>query len=296
MPTLEQRPFGNTGLAVPALGFGGGHIGGDEVSDAQAVQIIHRTLDLGITLLDTARGYGRSEERIGHAIHSRRHEVVLSTKIGYGVAGFSDWTADIIPAGVTEALRVLQTDYLDIVHLHSCSVDVLENSGVVEALQREQQAGRIRVAAYSGDNDSLIWAVNSGAFGSIQCSFSICDQRILETALPTAIKNGLGVIAKRPIANAPWRYSSRPAGAATATNWDRFNQMGLRDWSLDWADAALRFTAFTPGIHSSIVGTRNPMHLEANVASLQNGPLAPDLASSIRAIYRQCGNDWHSTI
>ncbi len=296
MRLLTPQPFGNTGLTVSALGFGGGHIGGDEISDMQAVQIIHHALDLGINLLDTARGYGRSEERIGHAIRARRQDVVLSTKIGYDVPGHTDWTAEIIPAGVTEALRTLQTDHLDIVHLHSCSVDILENSGVVEALQREKQAGRIRIAAYSGDNEPLLWAVNAGAFDAIQCSFNICDQRILDAVLPAAIQRGLGVIAKRPIANAPWRHTARPAGPATATNWERFLQMGMPAWNLDWSDIALRFTAYTPGIHSCIVGTRNPHHLQANAESLQNGPLDPAPTTRIRTAFQQHGTHWPSTI
>lgn len=296
MAGIELRAFGGTGLRVSALGFGGGHIGGNEITDAESTHILHRALDLGINLLDTARGYGRSEERIGLALGARRKDVVLSTKIGYGIPGFADWTADIIPAGVTAALRKLRTDYIDIVHLHSCPVETLERSGVVEALQREVKAGRIRVAAYSGDNESLQWAVASGAFGSVQCSINICDQHPLTESLPVAIQKNLGVIAKRPIANGPWKYTARPAGQYVETYWLRFEEMGMREWPVDWADATLRFIAYTPGVHTCIVGTRNLAHLESNIASVQRGPLDPGLVARIHKTFQSLGVAWRSEI
>lgn len=296
MKTLERRPLGHTGLHVSVLGFGGGHIGGNEIDDREAAFLLNHALDLGINLFDTARGYGRSEERIGRALGARRHEVVLSTKIGYGIPGFADWTAPIIPAGITSALRALRTDYLDIVHLHSCPVDILQHSGVVEALCREVTAGRIRVAAYSGDNEALAWAVDSGAFGSVQCSFNLCDQRARFCALPRARERNLGVIAKRPIANSPWTYAKRPAGQYVEPYWLRFEAMGLRDWGWDWSDVALRFVAYTPGVQACIVGTRQRAHLEANLACVQRGPLDADQVAHLHSAFEAHGSAWRSEV
>lgn len=293
---IERRAFGKTGLRVSALGFGGSHIGGDEITDADAATILHSAIDLGINLIDTARSYDLSEERIGRALGARRQEIILSTKIGYGIHGFTDWTAEIISAGVTEALRLLRTDYLDIVHLHSCPLATLKNSGVVEELQREVQAGRIRVAAYAGDNEEVEWAAASGVFGSVQCSINICDQRPLSRTLPTAMERGLGVIAKRPLANAPWNRREAPKGGTTLENWKRFHQMGMSEWGVDWASAALRFTAFTPGVHSCIAGTRNLEHLKANAAAIQQGPLDAGLVARIHEAFRTHGTDWKSGI
>ncbi len=296
MTSIEQRAFGATGLRVSVMGFGGGHIGGDEISDAEAARVLHRALDLGINLVDTARSYDRSEERIGRALGSRRREVILSTKIGYGVEGIADWTAEIIPAGVTEALRKLRTDYLDIVHLHSCPVDVLRGSGVVEALLREVKSGRVRVAAYSGDNEALDWAIDSGAFGSVQCSYNICDQRVGYELLPRLKRKGLGVIVKRPLANAPWRRAVRPDGPSSGMYWDRFQAMGFADWSVDWSDVALRFAAFTDGVHSCIVGTGRAEHLERNAVSVARGPLDASVARKILDSYRGHDVGWKSAI
>lgn len=294
--SIELRNFGKTGLRVSALGFGGAHIGGDDITNADAAKILHSAIDLGINLIDTARSYDLSEERIGLALGARRKEIVLSTKIGYGIPGFTDWTAEIISAGITEALKLLRTDYLDIVHLHSCPLDTLKNSGVVEELQRETQTGRIRVAAYAGDNEEVEWAAASGAFGSVQCSINICDQRPIARTLPATMENQLGVIAKRPLANAPWKRTTEPKGGTTFEYWKRFEQLGMREWGVDWADAALRFAAFTPGVHTCIVGTRNLEHLRANVATVQRGPLDEELVKKIRATFRAHGAAWNSGI
>src|SRR5262244_1850636 len=101
--SIELRRFGNTGLTVSALGYGAGQIGDLRIDEKDVERILNSVLDCGITLIDTARGYGASEERIGKHISHRRHEFVLSTKVGYGIPGYSDWTYDCIKAGVDEA-------------------------------------------------------------------------------------------------------------------------------------------------------------------------------------------------
>jgi len=69
---MKRRALGNTGLVVSEVGLGAGPLGGDELDDAAAVQLIHGALDLGITLVDTAPSYGRSEVRLGVALRGRR--------------------------------------------------------------------------------------------------------------------------------------------------------------------------------------------------------------------------------
>ena len=77
------RPFGATGLAVPPLGFGAGPVGDGALDEAEAGRLLNGALDLGLTFVDTAPGYGLSEERIGRFLSHRRSEFVLSTKLGY---------------------------------------------------------------------------------------------------------------------------------------------------------------------------------------------------------------------
>lgn len=107
---MERRAFGQSGLWVTALGFGAMHLNDARTSDADAARLLNQVLDAGINLIDTARGYGMSEERIGCHIAHRRSEYVLSTKVGYGIPGFPDWTYDCIVAGVEAACQRMRTD------------------------------------------------------------------------------------------------------------------------------------------------------------------------------------------
>ena len=289
---MIRRSFGKTNLEVSALGFGAGHIGSPDMTEDAAGTILNRAVDLGVNLIDTARGYGLSEERVGRHLSWRRNEVVISTKGGYGVPGVPDWTGECITQGINQALERLQTDYIDIFHLHSCPTDTLENSDVIPALERALKLAKIRVAAYSGDNEALEWAALSGKFGSLETSVNICDQRVLEKVIPNAAQAGLGIIAKRPIANAPWRYSERPVGNYCETYWERLQTMKLEPEGLDWDEFALRFSAFAPGVSSAIVGTSSLTNLARNVEIVEKGALSSDAVARVRAAFKMHDQDW----
>ena len=289
---MIRRSFGKTNLEVSALGFGAGHIGSPDMTEDAAGTILNRAVDLGVNLIDTARGYGLSEERVGRHLSWRRNEVVISTKGGYGVPGVPDWTGECITQGINQALERLQTDYIDIFHLHSCPTDTLENSDVIPALERALKLAKIRVAAYSGDNEALEWAALSGKFGSLETSVNICDQRVLEKVMPNAAQAGLGIIAKRPIANAPWRYSERPVGNYCETYWERLQIMKLEPEGLDWDEFALRFSAFAPGVSSAIVGTSSLTNLARNVEIVEKGALSSDAVARVRAAFKMHDQDW----
>lgn len=100
------RNFGTTGLKVTALGFGAGHIGGASMTEREVSVLLHAVVDAGVNLIDTARGYGLSEERIGRHLQHRRGEIVISTKVGYGISGVPDWTHAAVVRGVEESLCV----------------------------------------------------------------------------------------------------------------------------------------------------------------------------------------------
>ena len=289
---MIRRSFGKTNLEVSALGFGAGHIGSPDMTEDAAGTILNRAVDLGVNLIDTARGYGLSEERVGRHLSWRRNEVVISTKGGYGVPGVPDWTGECITQGINQALERLQTNYIDIFHLHSCPTDTLENSDVIPALERALKLAKIRVAAYSGDNEALEWAALSGKFGSLETSVNICDQRVLEKVIPNAAQAGLGIIAKRPIANAPWRYSERPVGNYCETYWERLQIMKLEPEGLDWDEFALRFSAFAPGVSSAIVGTSSLTNLARNVEIVEKGALSSDAVARVRAAFKMHDQDW----
>lgn len=287
---MIHNNLGHTGLKVSALGFGAMHINDERTTEAEAGALLNHVLDAGITLIDTARGYGLSEARIGRHLGARRSEFVLSTKVGYGVEGVPDWTYGCIVQGVERALRLMKTDVLDLVHLHSCPLPVLQQGDVIRALLDCRAAGKLRVPAYSGDNAEIDFAIACGAFGSLQTSISLCDQAHLAQRAALADHAGIGVIAKRPLAGAVWRLAQRPDDFAEGQYWERFKAMGLVG-AEDWADVALRFVAFHSGAASAIVGTARPANLHRNLAAVARGPLPADLAIAIRDAFQQHGGD-----
>ena len=294
---MDKRAYGTTGITVSALGLGAGQVGRDSLAEADAAALLNGALDLGITLIDTARGYGQSEGRIGRHIAHRRGEYVLSTKVGYGVEGHEDWTPACIRAGVDRALKLMRTDVIDIVHLHSCPARVLEESGVVEALVDIQRRGGVRAVAYSGENADLAFAIDEGSFDGLMASVSICDQRILDDAMPAIDKQRFGFIAKRPAANAPWLHAQRPTGQYVEPYWDRFRAMGFGDGrdapgGGGWLDTALRFAAYAPGVSSIIAGTGSLEHLKQNIAAVERGPLPADVVDTLRAAFRAHDTGW----
>ncbi len=294
---MQQRPFGNTGLNVSAIGFGGAaiwHAPGEKggVGDRDVQALLNAMLDSGVTLIDTAGMYGLSEERIGKAIASRRDEFVLSSKCGYDRDMNEDWSPGAITTGIDRSLQLLKTDRIDIMHLHSCGLDVLRQGDAIDALDRAVEAGKIRCAAYSGDNEALLWAIDSGRFASIQTSLNICDQSCLDRALPHCKARGLGVIIKRPLANAFWRFDEQPAGEYCEEYWKRARAMKLEPEPLAWDELFLRFAAFQPGVSSIIIGTRRADHFLRNVQLLDKGPLPAEQVESLRQLFKQHDRGW----
>ncbi len=293
---LPSRALGRTGVTVSILGLGAGRIGGPETTDADVDRLLATALELGVTLVDTARSYGASEERLGRALQGHRGAVILSTKLGYGIPGVPDWTGPAVEAGVDDALARLRTDVIDVVQLHSCPREVLEHGKVIDALHRTVRAGKVCVAAYSGENDALDWAVRSGAFGSVQCSVSLVDQGVLSGAVPEAAARGLGVLAKRPLGNAPWRFDHRPEAPDVAEAWERFAALGLDASGESWDALAARFSAFAPGVTSILLGTASPAHLASVASALARGPLPPAMRASIEAAHARVGRTWPGRI
>jgi aryl-alcohol dehydrogenase-like predicted oxidoreductase len=293
---IEPRHFGNTGLRVSALGYGGGHIGSADLSESQAETLLNTVVDAGITFIDTARSYGLSEERIGRYLcEKRRDEITLSTKVGYGIDGVPDWSFDAVYRGIDEARARLRTDIIDIVHLHSCDAATIEAGAVTEALHRAREEGKIRVAAYSGENEDLRQAIYSHTFGAAQASVNIFDQKVLYSTLPMAKQQFMGFIAKRPLGNAPWRFDQTPVGHYCEVYWHRMKSMGL-DFGAQWAEIALRFTVFRFGVDTAIVGSTSIANIHTNIAITNKGRLDDDILYLVSSRFAKKEDNWNGQI
>lgn len=245
-----MRPLGQTGLLVTPLGFGAFKIGRNEKvkypqpydlpDDASAERLLNGVLDAGINLIDTAPAYGISEERIGKFLASRRNEFVLSTKVGErfvnGESSF-DFTATGVRASVTESLRRLRTEVLDIVFVHSNGDDlaIQQQTEVVATLQKLKHAGYIRAIGFSGKTPAGAAAALDWA-DVVMVEYHLHDTSHSEV-IASAASHGVGVVVKK----------------------------GLASGHLP-PEVAIRFVLSNPHIASVIVGGLSLDHLQANIA------------------------------
>jgi len=265
---MEKRVLGNTGMEVSRLGIGLAAIGEEETFDnIKTVETVLKTaLNEGITFFDTAECYFYSEEMVGHSISDK-------------------------------------TDYVDLLQLHSCSVEVLEKGEVIEALNQAKESGKTRFIGYSGDNEAAGWAVDSGLFDTLQTSFSLADQRPRNGLLQRAKQNGLGVIAKRPIANTAWGSHASPTARLKFDPnygdeyWRRTKAMAelgpLEIPSDDRILMSLGFVMAHEEIDTAIIGTRNPQHLKSNISLFNNDlPIDKAVVAELYNRWDRLDDDW----
>jgi aryl-alcohol dehydrogenase-like predicted oxidoreductase len=307
--TIEQRYFGNTGLKVGVLGLGTWELGFSKTNDNIVGSILDAAADAGINVLDSAAMYGDAEDLLGRLLIGRRDRFLIFTKCGHywpKLSGLSrllrrierdagkmlgrpplEWHPKTLQQTIGESLRRLRTDRIDLIQLHSCSLELLKRGDVILALQRAREAGNVRYIGYSGDGAAAAFAVNCGAFDAIQISVNIADQQAIDDIVPRALSAGLGIIAKRPIANAVWRNSELPQDPYMQDYWQRI--AALNYGFIGTSDAvakALRFTLMA-GVHTAIVGTTSLHHMRSNIEAVRKlGAGDPDY-EEIRRRWRE---------
>ncbi len=302
---METRTLGRTGLEVSVLGFGAAPIGVLETDQAEVDAVLSLLLDSGVNLIDTAAGYRGSEQAIGRSIGDRRDEFVLVSKCGQA---FDDlpgeaWSAELIMATVERSLARLQTDFLDVMLLHTCDLEVLERGEALGALVRAREAGKVRFVGYSGDNQAGAFAARLSDVAVVQTSINICDQVNIDEVLPVACECEVGVMAKRPIANAAWKdLNDQPGFYAryAETYTERLALMAIEPEEIgfeasDWAEVALRFT-LSCDIGTAIIGTTNPDHVRSNIEAASRGVLPEGAIERLREAFLEAmldaGEQW----
>jgi aryl-alcohol dehydrogenase-like predicted oxidoreductase len=290
---MEKRRLGKTDMDVSVLGFGGSEIGYENAPRETVQELLNSALDAGLNVIDTAECYHNSEELIGEAVSARRNEFFLFTKCGHphGFGERADWSKNSILQSIERSLHRLKTDKIDIVQLHSCSETELRKGEAIDALQTARDRGYIRYLGYSGDSHAARFAVESGAFDTLQTSINIADQEAIDLTLPLAREKQMGVIAKRPIANVAWKTGHRPIDSYHHEYWERLRKLKydfLNDSVEKSVSIALRFTLSIPGVQTAIVGTKKPERWQQNAKMLADGPLDQKIFEEIRERWEEC--------
>ena len=293
MAELPKRTLGRSGLEITTLGFGAmelrGAPVGPQITDQQAEQVLNAVLDAGINFIDTSVDYGRSEELIGRFISHRRQEYFLASKCGCvpgaPMGAEHVHTAENIRAGVEHSLRLMKTDYLDLVQFHrSLSRVQFEEHGALEAALALKKAGKVRLVGVSGTLPQLDEQIEMGVFDAFQIPYSAL-QREHEEVIARASAAGAGIIIRGGVARgAPsdWRrtYYMLP-GSSMRDRWEQARIDELLG-GMSRAEFMLRFTLSDPHLDTTIVGTRDLAHLGDNVAGALKGPLTQDVVQEAK--------------
>lgn len=217
------------------------------------------------------------------------------------------WSSQVIAATIDRSLGRLQTDRLDVMLLHTCDLETLKRGEAIEALVKARDAGKVRFVGYSGDNEAAAYAAQLPEVAVIQASVNFCDQANIDSVLPKTGQHNLGVMAKRPLANAAWKDLARQPGMYSGyakTYTERFAKMGIAPADLGfqgdpgrvWPEIALRFTLSQPGVHTAIIGTTNPEHVASNVKAAAKGALPDEVLQQLRSAFQQAesaaGDSW----
>jgi len=309
---MKKRPLGKTGFSVSEIGFGGWGIGGDEfgnsyghTDDDVSVAALHRALDLGVNIIDTADiyGHGHSEALIGRVLKERTQvtgaKPVVVTKGGINFyrpdsareRGIEpDWTPYGVAHAVQMSLERLGTEALDVFLLMNPPVELLDRWKTWETLSALQTAGKIQHYGVSvADHADGVWLLKHNYPVSVlEVPYSLFFQGAAVELLPLARKRKVGVLAREPLANGflTGKYGPSPefqigdmrrelpAGYSEA-----MHEVGAR---LDFlaeqtnrtkAQAALRFALDQQGISSVVVGMKTGDQVEENLKASNVPPI-----------------------
>lgn len=292
---MDYVTLGRTGLKVSVAGLGCGGFSrlglGTGKSEAEAVALVKRALDLGVTLFDTAAAYG-TEGVVGQGLAGvPRDKVVITTKANIN-NGDEKLSPDKVVASLDNSLRLLRTDHVDVFQLHGVKAAHYDYAveTILPAVRREQEKGKFRYlgltegAASDHRAEMLSRAVKDDHWDTVMLAFHMMHQHARTAVLPGTQAKRIGTLlmfAVRNIFARPERVSAamRELAAAgkvpqsLANDPDPLGFLIHEGGAQSLTDAAYRFARYEPGIDVVLFGTGDVHHMEANVASLSRPPL-----------------------
>ena len=284
---LPTTILGRTGLEVTQLGYGASEIRGTlrlgrPITEEQADTILNSVLDSSINFIDTANGYGRSEEFIGKYISHRRSEYLIATKCGcIDSVGEAEhlWTRENLFRGLHESLQRMRTDYVDLMQFHGPTVEECECEDLVEALQKMRQQGKVRWIGTSSTLPELATYLDWGVFDAFQIPYSALERKH-EDWITAVAEAGAGTIVRGGVA----RGEPGLGGIDRPEVWRKYDEANLDDLLGEGESRTgfvLRYTLTHPHVHTIIVGTLQPEHLQENVKATLRGPLPMDTYAEV---------------
>jgi len=300
---VQYRTLGRTGIKVSPYALGALMFATSMGNDpADSARIIHKAIDAGINVVDTADAYGDSEEVVGKALEGRRDDVVLATKFGRPIGqdpNRQGASRRWIVAAVEGSLRRLRTDHIDLYQLHRPDPDT-EIEETLAALTDLIRSGKVRAIGASqtpaADIVEAQWVAERrglARFHTEQPAYSILSRGVEREILPTVQRHGMGSLVWGPLAQG--LLTGRNPGdlrrAGLARHLSDARRLGVveqlqplaADAGLPMTHLAMAFTIAHPGVTCALLGARTEAHLDDLLAGL-DVTLSDDVLDRIDAI------------
>lgn len=281
---LPTRVLGRTGLAPTCFTLGTAPLGfADKISLAEAADVVRLAMDQGVTSIDTAPKYVRAEEIVGMALGRRRKDVILATKV---------WADTIAEAeeSFSQSLRLLKTDYVDILYYHCLGVRDVEKArkpdGVFTWLLKQKKAGKVRFAGVSGHSvvDRYEPFLAGGDVDVLLVVVNLADRHTYnfeEKVVPAAVRQNVGVVAMKVLGGA-----SRKAGGYK-------NPDAAAEMPSDLLNLSVRYAMSVPGVATLNIGVHNRKQLLADLEMVRSyRPLSIEEQHKVAELGRPLAAQW----
>src|ERR687897_1740231 len=318
---MRYRNLGQTGMRVSEISLGTWAFGDGwgTVSEDDALGALNRAIDLGVNFLDTADVYGdgRSEKLIARLLKDRPNdEILVATKAGRRLDPHTaeGYNYDNLSAFVERSLNNLGVVALDLLQLHCPPTEVYRQDSTFEALDRLQEAGKIRNYGVSVEKvEEARMALAYPNVRTVQIIFNIFRQKPAEEFFPLAEERNIGILARVPLASgllSGKMRADRVFGEDDHRNFNREGQAFDRGETFSGVDFetglraaeelkdlvpeghtlaqfALRWILMHPSVTCAIPGGKNPSQVEDNVAAADMPPLSNEVMNRVRELYDQ---------
>jgi aryl-alcohol dehydrogenase-like predicted oxidoreductase len=305
---MRYRPLGKTGLSVSEIGYGAWGIGGSMWIGAQedeSIRALHKAIELGITFIDTARGYGESERIVGRVAREHgRDALVIATKVPpkngvwpapAGVDPAETFPGSHLRSSLETSLRTSGLDTFDVLQFHVWSDEWLDRGDWLDTITELKQEGKIRAFGISINDhqpDNALALVRSGHVDSVQVIYNVFDQSPERQLLPACEEHGVGVIVRVPLDEGG--LTGRITPDTTFPDGDFRNSYFAGDRKAevsrhvdalvadlgitaeDVAEVALKYVLGGQAVSSAIVGMRSIRNVERNAALSDAAPLTAE--------------------
>jgi aryl-alcohol dehydrogenase-like predicted oxidoreductase len=296
---MKYRRLGRTGFEVSQISLGTVEIGmpygiaengcSAAPDESAAARLLNRALDFGVNFIDTARAYGDSEAIIGRNLRRRRQEFFLTSKVmsphGENLGGTE--IRQLTTDSVHESLRLLRTDYIDLMMIHCRADEIVPDQAVFETLQSFKEAGSIRtIGASVYGEDAPVAAIRHGGFDCLQIAYSALDRRLGSGLFALAEETDVGLVARsvllKGVLTDRYRHLPEPLADLKARVHELKVLASREEMSLP--ELAYRFVLSQEMPQTALVGTSSIDELEEVVRFAENVTLSDDQMMAIRSI------------